>query len=554
MCENKVDVINGIISINDLLSIDIFKDCYYVGNTKTYNNLVKSITVMDVKDIFNWLHCGDVVLISRFMQTELSEEFIDNLGKKKIACIISKKMFIECISADIKSRLDKYSIPVILLNDLLSFSEVILAIQNKIIDIQTKNIVENQEFQISTINYLSQNDLTKSLCDTVHDLTGINIAIADNNYQIIDYSKTNSINIDFIDSTIIDTKNPIIIKNMSNNKKRHCYIVKDSKNKPYIMIPDSYSNINDKFYTIIEYKNQLPSQTISQIEIIEAVFFMRRKILNQFEKSNMYYRSMIFYDLLNLQLNDNFSRETIGYSLKQSIGDFYYILSISFNSIDFTKNIQNFKLFNDLLDSKNLSFNNIIFLYNNYWIIMVNRNVDSITEYANLINISLKNLFKANHSIGVSELHTCWTLNEAYEESIFSLNYIHNNHLKNNIYFYKSFSILQILLDKDANINSLYLEELYNSYIKPILIYDKTKQTNLYETLSTFFSNNLSYKNTSEALFIHVNTLRARIKNIENLTTVDFNNINSIINIKMAQLAFETGAMNDFLYNPKNDF
>ncbi|MHC5099789.1 helix-turn-helix domain-containing protein, partial [Peptoniphilus genitalis] len=95
---------------------------------------------------------------------------------------------------------------------------------------------------------------------------------------------------------------------------------------------------------------------------------------------------------------------------------------------------------------------------------------------------------------------------------------------------------------------------LYNSYIKPILIYDKTKQTNLYETLSTFFSNNLSYKNTSEALFIHVNTLRARIKNIENLTTVDFNNINRIINIKMAQLAFETGAMNDFLYNPKNDF
>lgn len=551
MYENKVDVISGIISINNLLSIDIFKDCYYIGSAKTYNNIVKSITVMDVKDIVNWLHCGDVVLISRFMQTELSEEFIDNLGKKKIACIISKKMFIEYISDDIKSRLDKYSIPVILLNDLLSFSEVILAIQNKIIDIQTKNIVENQEFQISTINYLSQNDLTKSLCETVHDLTGINIAIADNNYQIIDYSKTNSINIDFIDSTSIDTKNPIIIKNSLNSKKRYCYIVKDFNNNPYIMIPDSYSNNNDKFYTIIDYKNQLSSQTISQIEIIETIFFMRRKISNQFEKSNMYYRSIIFYDLLNLQLNDNFSRETIGYSLKQSIGDFYYILSISFNDIAFTKNIKNFKIFNEALDSENLSDNNIIFLYNNYWIVMVNRNIGSINNYANIINIILKKLFKTNHTIGVSELHTCWTLDEAYEESIFSLNYIHNNHLKNNIYFYKSFNILQILLDKDANINNLYLKELYNNYIKPILIYDKSKKTNLYETLSTFFSNNLSYKNTSEALFIHVNTLRARIKNIESITGIDFNNIDSIINIKMAQLAFEAGTMNEFLYTSK---
>lgn len=114
MYENKVDVISGIISINNLLSIDIFKDCCYIGSAKTYNNIVKSITVMDVKDIVDWLHCGDVVLISRFMQTELSEEFIDNLGKKKIACIISKKMFTEYISDDIKSRLDKYSIPIIL--------------------------------------------------------------------------------------------------------------------------------------------------------------------------------------------------------------------------------------------------------------------------------------------------------------------------------------------------------------------------------------------------------------------------------------------------------
>ncbi|MFR7765001.1 MAG: PucR family transcriptional regulator, partial [Anaerococcus obesiensis] len=105
--------------------------------------------------------------------------------------------------------------------------------------------------------------------------------------------------------------------------------------------------------------------------------------------------------------------------------------------------------------------------------------------------------------------------------------------------------------DKDANINNLYLKELYNNYIKPILIYDKSKKTNLYETLSTFFSNNLSYKNTSEALFIHVNTLRARIKNIESITGIDFNNIDSIINIKMAQLAFEAGTMNEFLYNSK---
>lgn len=56
-------------------------------------------------------------------------------------------MFIECISADIKSRLDKYSIPVILLNDLLSFSEVILAIQNKIIDIQTKILLRIKNFK-----------------------------------------------------------------------------------------------------------------------------------------------------------------------------------------------------------------------------------------------------------------------------------------------------------------------------------------------------------------------------------------------------------------------
>ncbi|WP_028125397.1 helix-turn-helix domain-containing protein [Eremococcus coleocola] len=58
-------------------------------------------------------------------------------------------------------------------------------------------------------------------------------------------------------------------------------------------------------------------------------------------------------------------------------------------------------------------------------------------------------------------------------------------------------------------------------------------RTDLFNTLVKFFNNNLSYKKTSDILYIHVNTLRARIKTIEKILDLDIMSVDAIVNIRI---------------------
>lgn len=55
---------------------------------------------------------------------------------------------------------------------------------------------------------------------------------------------------------------------------------------------------------------------------------------------------------------------------------------------------------------------------------------------------------------------------------------------------------------------------------------DKEKQTDLLRTLEVYLANNGKGKQTANELFIHPNTLNYRIKQIQELTNIDFNDFN----------------------------
>lgn len=49
------------------------------------------------------------------------------------------------------------------------------------------------------------------------------------------------------------------------------------------------------------------------------------------------------------------------------------------------------------------------------------------------------------------------------------------------------------------------------------------------ETLDCWFNHNMSVQQTAKALFIHKNTLYYRLQKIENLTSLDINNIDHVV-------------------------
>ena len=514
------------------------------------NNTIKSATVMDVEDIVPWLHEGDVVFISRFMRSCFTNQFIQRLVVKRVSCIITQKKFKQCVSSEQFDLLKKNNLPIIFVSDSSSWSDLIVAIQNLIIQNQTHYLVENQEFQNSIINYLSSSSTQNSLCDIVHSLTGITIAITNRNLQIVDFSKDNDWKGDLKGLTKKGLGEKTAIGENFNELTLFGfrYLKIDEKQKSdYFIIPDRLSRYGACFYIIVKADEDalyLPPQIIGRIETVESIYSLKHSIISDLRKSNYYFKTVVFEDLLEMESRDEKKRHHISLNLKQDLKEHYHLVLIK-NAKDDTicKNVDLLTGFIDYIKHKGFADDELLlFVHKEYWVILIDDSIEEIKKTGDSIDELLVTYFENDgFVIGISNLHYYWELKQAFNEASYAVDYLVHNSNSQSTLLYNELGIIKLFTDQNSQINSVYTNELYQDFLKPIFDYDNEHQTGLYETLITFFANDLSFVKTSTTLFIHVNTLRARMKTIEKILAIDINRIDHLMNVRLAVLLYQFG-------------
>ena len=73
------------------------------------------------------------------------------------------------------------------------------------------------------------------------------------------------------------------------------------------------------------------------------------------------------------------------------------------------------------------------------------------------------------------------------------------------------------------------MEELYRDTMRPILAYDRTGGSNLYETLDTYYNCNMDAALAAETMFLHKNTVRYRIGKIEELLGASLKDVQTVM-------------------------
>ncbi|GFN22938.1 PucR family transcriptional regulator [Thermanaeromonas sp. C210] len=78
------------------------------------------------------------------------------------------------------------------------------------------------------------------------------------------------------------------------------------------------------------------------------------------------------------------------------------------------------------------------------------------------------------------------------------------------------------------------LADFYEDVLGPVEEYDRQHNTNLLPTLVEFIRSSADYALTAERLYIHVNTLRYRLRKVEELLGVNLRDINTLLNLYAA--------------------
>lgn len=89
------------------------------------------------------------------------------------------------------------------------------------------------------------------------------------------------------------------------------------------------------------------------------------------------------------------------------------------------------------------------------------------------------------------------------------------------------------------------LQEFVHRTLGKIIAYDLEMETDLLKTLEVYFNQQCQITNCAKALYIHENTLRNRLKRIEELSGLDLKRIDHLLNIYIALQILKTDHYND---------
>ncbi|BCZ47505.1 transcriptional regulator [Clostridium gelidum] len=103
--------------------------------------------------------------------------------------------------------------------------------------------------------------------------------------------------------------------------------------------------------------------------------------------------------------------------------------------------------------------------------------------------------------------------------------------LNNTIRKYKEIGIYRLLFSIE---NRIVLENYYLDILGPIIENNKNKDILSVQILETYLSENCNLTSTAEKLFMHRNTLKYRIKKIEEALDCDLHNFEQCMKVKMA--------------------
>ncbi len=98
---------------------------------------------------------------------------------------------------------------------------------------------------------------------------------------------------------------------------------------------------------------------------------------------------------------------------------------------------------------------------------------------------------------------------------------------KSQITHFEDLGVVRLL----ASIRQEQLDDYCQECIGELIQYDKVNETDMVNTLQIYLNENGNLKSTADKLFIHTNTLRNRLKRIENVLQIDLQNNNDLLDL-----------------------
>lgn len=509
-----------------LLKLPIFKESKLLTPNLKKNTEIKSVMVLEALDIEKWSRKNQVILTSFYALQKLSYEEVNTFFKKMVkigisGIIVKVDRLIKQVPGWFIKLCYKYKIPLIKVGTELNYEKIMLAIYQPILNNQSlvlENYYKTRQRLIPLADSLaSYQVLVTEFNNITHYPCSLYLASSSTYYK----SQDMPINLAI--------------------KERKSYIEEDSefvKNKYYLFSLESFDTYQTYNATRIEFTSNNTKQNnyllvihkTTQLSESDTMIFenfidiIQNKLQTEYALKQKEYAHFnnIADAILQYPILDERELETLLDEV--NLNHYKYYQACAF----FTTNLSKIDLYNIRTVLQDFKEYNIYSEHRDYIIILFN--IESISSQldSSLVKKKLSKYFQVhtNLAIVISSVKTNSNVQTILDECLQALSF------NSKIFVDYVFSIGRLgifrhfLSVKDPNT----LKKFIPQNLKNL----KRENYDLFKTLKVFFDSNKNFKKASELLFVHEKTVRYRIKKIQDLLSIDFENQIDLINYQIS--------------------
>lgn len=529
------------ILLRDALATEVFRDAIVIAGDTGMDNEVQYVTVMDVMNIHKWLKSdGALLLTGHNLSSWLDEAMLKQLQMRKVAAIGTKRRCISGFSDEMLHKAEQAHIPIIIIAEEFSWMEIIQPITEMLLSAQYALNEELMSMHNILMNGLLHGDDLDTLCRDAANIIRHPLAVLDNYFNPMGSSFTADPKDFAAKLSRIWVK---LEQELSRPYQPHTPLT-DEDGSRYFLMPLISRGEHCGYILIGAGAHELELTETEQIKIEQLAMIAAYELLkrNEQQLSVRNYYNMFWNRFLNDQVDLDEIRSFVS-SIKKNIALKNYLAVVEMQQEAGRMLFSHNQRFNHLMEALQAELPNfkqtVLFESGPHLVMLIPETTTDIVAYVRDLDRILSDMFKnLRYRIGVSALHGLEEGSIAYQEASCALNVIRSGgHEAHSYCFYDDLGVLKLFVQHGA-IDRRAFDDFINTHLGPLLEYDKQRDTQLVTTFATYLHNNMSPSKTAAALFIHKNTLLARLKRVESILHIDLDDYYDVFNVSTAMMIY----------------
>jgi PucR family transcriptional regulator, purine catabolism regulatory protein len=492
---------------------------------------------MEVPDIIKWLKGNELILTSFYPikdDLEAQKNLVRQLYEVGSAALaIKPHRFVNEIPQAVLEEAEKYGFPIIEIPEQVSYMDILIPVMNTIFD--TKVVLQKDlEMANQLLLSISLNSSgIERFIESLSHLTKNQITV-ESLYSFIKVPPSSLLMDDLSNDQVQELNlinRPIRLSRKLESQEVECIVA------PILLEGKVFGTIT--CWGINKDHLEIDLAILERASTLLALEFLRLKAKNDVE---LEYKSEFLRDLI---LNDDLSIEDLqerGEKYRFVSGLHYVCLIIHFN-VDHQQEDYKLELMNRIESSLHYFRPNAItgYIRKSLCILypLVNTDYDEIINESESVYKHLKKTLNPSHEFhmavgrylpGIKGLRD--SFHDAENAILLGKSLWEDRH----IIHYNDLGVYLLIAQ---NPNNNLLKEFFGRTVGVLDQYDENNSLDLVKTLRTYFQQDEALTKTASVLYVHVNTVKYRIRKIEQLTGLSLQNSEGKLMLHMGLKVFD---------------